>query len=101
MSSEFAPRKLDCAGVLNVIAGVFCALLPIKANTASAADMSVAPAPAFLPSPFSWTGFYIGAGSGGGWTSGTLNDSFTGAGLGGSSSGIVGFVEPFPPLRRQ
>ncbi|HXO68115.1 MAG TPA: outer membrane beta-barrel protein, partial [Bradyrhizobium sp.] len=37
--------------------------------TASAADMAVKAAPIpMAPAPFSWTGFYIGANVGGGWT---------------------------------
>jgi len=39
---------------------------------------------------FTWSGFYVGANLGGGWASSTMSDSFTGASIGTSSSGIVG-----------
>ena len=65
----------------------------MAASAASAADMSVPRPPmqaAFFAPPFTWTGFYVGANVGGGWASSTLNDSFTGASLGNSTSGFVG-----------
>ncbi len=45
-----------------------------------------------LPPPpvFNWTGFYIGGNLGGGWASGTLSDSFTGASISASKSGFIG-----------
>ena len=73
----------------NLFTGAMLAALT-AASAASAADISVRPQPTFLPPPFSWTGFYVGASLGGGWASSTLSDSFTGASLGASSSGVVG-----------
>jgi outer membrane immunogenic protein len=48
---------------------------------ANAADLPVAPAPAYkapaIVAPmFSWTGFYLGGNLGAGWQNGTLTDSF-------------------------
>jgi outer membrane immunogenic protein len=91
-TSRIASRKLSCAGALNLFAGVTLALFA-AANVASAADMSVRPAlmpVPFVPPPFNWTGVYVGANLGGGWASSTINDSFSGASLGNSSSGFVG-----------
>jgi outer membrane immunogenic protein len=47
-------------------------------TSASAADLSrpppVAPAPVFVPPPFSWSGFYIGGNLGGAWGHGNITD---------------------------
>lgn len=52
------------------------------ATSASAADMPLkAPAPAYVPPAYNWTGFYLGLNVGGGWTSG---------GDFGDASGIIG-----------
>jgi outer membrane immunogenic protein len=85
--SRFAPRKLGCAGVLNVIAGVSCAALSIGA--ASAADLSRPPptAPPYVPPYYNWTGFYIGVNGGGAW--GTSNWSPL-PGSFNTSGGLVG-----------
>jgi outer membrane immunogenic protein len=51
------------------IAAVVGSALLTGIATASAADMAVKAAPIpMAPAPFSWTGFYIGANVGGGWT---------------------------------
>jgi outer membrane immunogenic protein len=63
-----------------VIGGVALAVLASlpAALPALAADMSVAPRPAavssYIPAQFFWTGFYMGAGIGGSWTSATFVD---------------------------
>ena len=63
-----------------VIGGVALAVLASlpAARPALAADMSpIAPRPAvssYIPAQFFWTGFYMGAGIGGGWTSSTFID---------------------------
>jgi outer membrane immunogenic protein len=50
------------------------------ATSASAADLPrKAPAPAYLPPAYNWTGFYAGLNAGGGWTT-----------SGGNASGFVG-----------
>ena len=82
-------RKLHSAGALGLLASAAFAVLTAT-NPAVGADMSSRPLPTFVPPPFSWTGFYIGANLGGGWAHSTLNDSFTGISLGNGSSGVVG-----------
>jgi outer membrane immunogenic protein len=60
---------------------------------ARAADMTpVAPRPAtssYIPAQFFWTGFYIGAGVGGGWGTATITDPFFAAT---ASPSLTGFV---------
>jgi len=89
-TSQVASRKLHCASTVSVFAGIGLALV-MAAQPAIGADMSARPLPmTFMPPPFNWTGFYVGANLGGGWASSTLHDSFTGVSLGNSSSGVVG-----------
>jgi outer membrane immunogenic protein len=61
-----------------VIGGV--ALAALAALPARAADMTVGPRPAppssYIPAQFFWTGFYLGAGIGGGWGTSTFLDPF-------------------------
>jgi outer membrane immunogenic protein len=84
------------------------ALTAIGAVAAQAADLPTrkeAPAPVFVPPPFTWTGFYVGVNAGGIWPSGGrgasifdpnagidgfgLSASFPG-GLGSQSAGFIG-----------
>jgi outer membrane immunogenic protein len=84
------------------------ALTAIGAVAAQAADLPTrkeAPAPVFVPPPFTWTGFYIGVNAGGIWPSGSrsaslldpnaaidgafINAGFPG-GLGSQSAGFIG-----------
>jgi outer membrane immunogenic protein len=84
------------------------ALTTLGAVAAQAADLPTrkeAPAPVFVPPPFTWTGFYIGLNAGGIWSSGSrsatlfdpnagidggfLNAAFPG-GLGNGSAGFIG-----------
>ena len=84
------------------------ALTAVGAVAAQAADLPTrkeAPAPVFVPPPFTWTGFYIGLNAGGIWPSGSrsaslfdpnagtdggfLNAGFPG-GLGSQSAGFLG-----------
>ena len=84
------------------------ALTAVGAVAAQAADLPTrkeAPAPVFVPPPFTWTGFYIGVNAGGIWPSGSRNASlldpnagtdgaFVSAGfpggLGSQSAGFIG-----------
>lgn len=67
-------QKLLCAAAI-------AALSVGMSVAAKAADLPVAPAPAYkapvmVPPAFSWTGFYLGGNLGAGWQNGTLTDSF-------------------------
>src|SRR3984885_14693759 len=84
------------------------ALMALGTVVAQAADLPTrkeAPAPIFVPPPFTWTGFYIGLNAGGIWPSGSRNatlfdpnaatdGSFINAGfpggLGSQSAGFIG-----------
>jgi outer membrane immunogenic protein len=61
-----------------VIGGL--ALAALVSLPARAADMTPigqrAPAPGYIPAQFLWTGYYIGAGIGGGWGTATFTDPF-------------------------
>lgn len=84
------------------------ALMAVGTVGAQAADLPTrkeAPAPVFVPPPFTWTGFYVGLNAGGIWSSGSrsatifdpnaaidggiLNASFPG-GLGNGNAGFIG-----------
>jgi outer membrane immunogenic protein len=84
------------------------ALMAVGTVAAQAADLPTrkeAPAPVFVPPPFTWTGFYVGVNAGGLWPSGSrsatifdphaatdggfLNAAFPG-GLGSQSVGFLG-----------
>jgi outer membrane immunogenic protein len=81
------------------------AVMAVSAVAAQAADLPTkkeAPAPVFVPPPFTWTGFYIGLNAGGVWASGSrsatlfapgagafLSGYFPG-GIGSSTSGFIG-----------
>ncbi len=82
------------------------ALTTLGAVAAQAADLPTrkeAPAPVFVPPPFTWTGFYIGLNAGGIWPSGSRNatlfapadfafplTSYFPGGLGSQSAGFIG-----------
>src|SRR5580693_7239576 len=83
------------------------ALTAVGAVAAQAADLPTrkeAPAPVFVPPPFTWTGFYVGVNAGGIWPSGGRSASildttaataaFVDAGfpggLGSQSAGFIG-----------
>jgi outer membrane immunogenic protein len=88
------------------LTGVAAAALTIAgAVTAQAADLPTrkeAPAPVYVPPPFTWTGFYVGVNIGGIWSSGGSSSNLvTPAGftfltvdepgsLGGGKSGVIG-----------
>jgi outer membrane immunogenic protein len=61
--------------LLHTIAAV-SALLTLS-MAANAADIGVRP-PAYVPPPFSWTGFYIGGNIGGAWYQSDVTDNFFG-----------------------
>ena len=82
------------------------ALSAVGAVAAQAADLPTrkeAPAPVFVPPPFTWTGFYVGVNAGGIWPSGSRNativapavfpfpvSTFFPGGLGSQSAGFIG-----------
>ena len=81
------------------------ALMCIGAVATQAADLPTrkeAPAPVFVPPPFTWTGFYIGVNAGAVWGSGSvsstlfasgfpvLESEWPGGSLGGSQTGFIG-----------
>ena len=104
-----APKNGDEKMVNRWLKGVaVAALTAIGAVAAQAADLPTrkeAPAPIFVPPPFTWTGFYIGVNAGGIWPSGSrdasifdpnfaadggfINAGFPG-GLGSQSAGFIG-----------
>src|SRR5579863_4450419 len=81
------------------------ALTTLGAAAAQAADLPTrkeAPAPVFVPPPFTWTGFYVGLNAGGIFSSGSRNVTFVNplantwisgyepGGLGSGQSGFIG-----------
>src|SRR5580693_469616 len=91
-----------------LLGAAYAALVVAGTMAAQAADLPTrkeAPAPVFVPPPFTWTGFYIGVNAGGIWPSGSRNASifdpnagidggFINAGfpggLGSQSAGFIG-----------
>ena len=72
--------------IKNWLKGVaIAALTAAGAVAAQAADLPTrkeAPAPVFVPPPFTWTGFYIGLNAGGIFSSGSKNATLIVPGLG-------------------
>jgi outer membrane immunogenic protein len=82
------------------------ALTAVGTVAAQAADLPTrkeAPAPVFVPPPFTWTGFYVGLNVGGIWSSGSRHadifapatfpfvlSTFFPGGLGSGQSGVIG-----------
>jgi outer membrane immunogenic protein len=62
------------------IAGSAVLALALGTRLAGAADLPVGPvaAPAYLPPPFTWTGFYVGGNIGGAWAKDGWTDSLFG-----------------------
>ena len=88
------------------LVGTAAAALTVGAAfAAQAADLPTrkeAPAPVFVPPPFTWTGFYIGLNAGGIWGSGSVSSTlyangfpflateWPGGNFGGSQTGFLG-----------
>src|SRR5271166_2467121 len=87
-----------------LLGAAYAALVVAGAFAAQAADLPTrkeAPAPVFVPPPFTWTGFYVGVNAGGIWGSGSrsatlydpgvafLSGYFPG-GIGNNQSGFIG-----------
>ena len=84
----------------------FAALTAASLTAAQAADLPTrkeAPAPVFVPPPFTWTGFYVGVNIGGVWSSGSRSanlfapaaypfpiSTYFPGGLGSGQSGVIG-----------
>ncbi len=87
-----------------MIGAAAAALTVAAAVSAQAADLPTkkeAPAPVYVPPPFSWTGFYLGVNAGGVWGTGNTTTTFYNAGfpvlnnvntgsLGTGASGFIG-----------
>ena len=78
------------------LTGVAAAALTVAgAFAAQAADLPTrkeAPAPVFVPPPFTWTGFYIGVNAGGVWSTGNVNNTVF-------ANGFPAFYNYFPTGR--
>ena len=86
------------------------ALTAVGTVAAQAADLPTrkeAPAPVFVPPPFTWTGFYVGVNVGGAWTSGgnrsatifapstfpfPISTNFPNTNFGSGESGVIGEI---------
>jgi outer membrane immunogenic protein len=86
---------------------VIVALMAVGTAAVQAADLPTkkeVPAPVFVPPPFTWTGFYVGANVGGAWTSGSrsaqifapgafpfpISTFFPAGNFGSGQSGVIG-----------
>ena len=89
-----------CVGIATALAGLLAMSIDARA-----ADLPVAPAPVYVPPPFTFTGFYIGANIGGSWNIDHWSESAFGSVFGTQNSGgrfigggQVGFNYQFGPL---
>src|SRR5208337_4101402 len=88
-----------------LLGAAYAALVVAGAVSAQAADLPTrkeAPAPIFVPPPFTWTGFYVGVNAGGVWSSGSRNATLVApgqdiflsgyfpGGIGNNQSGFIG-----------
>jgi outer membrane immunogenic protein len=88
--------------MMGVAAAAFTVATVVAAQAADLPTRKEAPAPIFVPPPFTWTGFYVGLNAGGVWSSGsrsaTLVDPGTASflsgyfpgGIGNNNSGFIG-----------
>ena len=105
VTSEHGDKKMMNRWLKGVAVVALMAVGTVAAQAADLPTRKEAPAPVFVPPPFTWTGFYIGLNAGGLWPSGSRSASifdphaatdggFIGAefpgGLGSQSAGFIG-----------
>jgi outer membrane immunogenic protein len=105
VTSEHGDKKMMNRWLKGVAVVALMAVGTVAAQAADLPTRKEAPAPVFVPPPFTWTGFYVGVNAGGLWPSGGrdatlfdpnaaidggfLNAAFPG-GLGSQSVGFIG-----------
>src|SRR4029434_53035 len=91
MDQLFKMRGTIMRKLLHTSAAVAAQLTLLMA--ANAADVGVrpqpyTPPPAYVPPPFSWTGFYLGGNIGGAWANHDVTDTFLGVNFNNGNSRV-------------